>query len=258
MQKKYIFVDLDGTILDHKTHLVPESTKLAIQRAKENGHTVVLTTGRPPSLFYGIDKELNLDSFIAANGRVAVSQGEIIFESPIPLETIELVVDIAKKHKLDIAFESMDEFVLETKYDDLYIKFCDYFNLQYPSFQSGYYKDHVIYQMCLFYDQEDFKKFEKMVPSLSFEFSCKYGIDVNTPGGFKEVGIKEFMKKFKLSQKDIIVIGDGFNDISMLQFAETSVAMGNAHQDVKKHAKYITDHIDDDGLYKAFKMFNLI
>lgn len=258
MRKKYIFIDLDGTILDHQTHSVPESTKLALKLAKENGHEVILTTGRPPALFYGIDQALGINSFIAANGRVVVYQGDILLESPIPTESIEQLIKIANEQQIDIAYESMDAFVLETEYNSLYKKFCDHFHLLYPELESGYYKDKNIYQICMFYDKDDFKKFESFIPNLSFEFSCQYGIDVNTPGGLKEVGIKEIMKHLNLNQEDIIVIGDGFNDISMLQFADISIAMGNAHKDVQKQAKYVTDAIGNDGIYNAFKKFNLI
>jgi len=258
MKKKYIFADLDGTILDYNTHSVPKSALEAIKIARLNGHEIVLTTGRPPGLFYGIDKELGFHSFIAANGRVVVYQDEVIFESPIPESTIETLLKIATNEEIEIAYESMDGFVLEKEYDQMYKKFCEHFNLHYPTLEKDYYKGKSIYQISLFYDKDDFKRFEKMIPELSFEFSCKYGIDVNTPGGFKEVGIKEFMEKLKLTQDDIIVIGDGFNDISMLKFAKNSVAMGNAHQEVQDSANYVTDRIENNGLYNAFKYHNLI
>jgi oligopeptide transport system ATP-binding protein len=61
MRKKYIFVDFDGTIMDHKSNKIPKSTVEAIRLLQENGHTVILSTGRVPSLFYGVDKKLNID-----------------------------------------------------------------------------------------------------------------------------------------------------------------------------------------------------
>ena len=187
MKKKYIFIDLDGTILDHHTHKVPESTTVALKMAKENGHEIILATGRPPGLFYGIETQLGFDSFVAANGRVVVSKGEVIYEQPISRDLIEAVLALAQAYKVDIACESMDGFILETNYDKIYVKFCDHFHLQYPELQPGYYKHKSIYQMSLFYEKDDFKKFEEIVPELSFEFACPYGIDVNTLGGFNEV-----------------------------------------------------------------------
>lgn len=256
--KKYVFVDLDGTILDHSTHDIPKSAKYAIKTAMENGHEIVLTTGRPPCLFYGIDKQLNLLSFIGANGRIVVSQGEIIGSDAIEKSDIKKLVDICEEEKIDIAFEGMNEFVLQSKYDNIYLKFSENFHLEVPKLKKDFYLDNDVFQITFYYQKDDFKKYEEVFPNLSFAFSCEYGIDVNTKGGLKEKGIKVFMDKYDLVQNDIIAIGDGFNDISMLQFVDNSVAMGNAHEDVKVHAKYVTTHISDDGLYNAFKKFNLI
>ncbi len=258
MRKQYVFVDLDGTLLDHKTNQVPPSAVKALKMAQDNGHEIILTTGRPPALFYEIDKQLGIDSFIAANGRVAVYKGNIVFERAIPEDILDRLRNIAAAERLDIAYESMDDFVLESSYGDLYKTFCDHFNLRYPRLEPGYYKRHHVYQVNLFYDKDDFKRFESLIPELTFEYSCPYGIDVNTGGGFKEIGIREIMRYKDIDINDVIAIGDGFNDISMLRFTPNSVAMGNAHEDVRKHARMVTDHIDKDGLYKAFEQLGLI
>lgn len=258
MKKKYVFIDLDGTILDYNTRSVPESTKKALKLARENGHELVLTTGRPPSIFYGIDIELGFSSYIACNGRVVVYHDTVIFERPIEERLIEQVVKIGIEEQLDIAYEGLEIFTLESQYNDLYKRFCDHFNLRYPELEPGSYKGTNIYQMNLFYDKPDFKRFETLVPELSFEFSCKYGLDVNTPGGYKDVGIRVFEERFHLSKDDIIAIGDGYNDISMLKYAGTSVAMGNAYDGVKEHATFVTSNIEEDGLYKAFERLKLI
>ena len=258
MNKKYVFVDLDGTILDYNTHSVPESAIRAMNLAKENGHELILATGRPPALFYGIDKELGFDSYIASNGRVVVHHGTIIFDSPIPESSIESLLDICQRERLDMAYEGMYEFALESNYDRLYEKFCDHFNLKFPTLHPGYYKGRKIYQINLFYNQPDFKRFEQLIPELKFEYSCQYGLDVNTPGGFKEMGIKEFVKQYDLDLVDVIAIGDGYNDVSMLQYAGTSVAMGNSYEGVKEHATFVTDDIDKNGLYNAFERLGLL
>ncbi|MCK5761887.1 MAG: HAD hydrolase family protein, partial [Candidatus Izimaplasma sp.] len=80
----------------------------------------------------------------------------------------------------------------------------------------------------------------------------------NSKGGLKEKGIEILVNKLNIDISDVIVIGDGYNDISMMKYVKNSVAMGNAHDDVKKHASIVTDHISDDGLYKAFVNLKLI
>jgi len=258
MNKKFVFVDLDGTILDYNTHQVPPSAVKALELARNNGHEIILATGRPPALFDGIEKTLNFTSYIASNGRVVVHHDEVIFDSPIPQEQIDQIVALCHAEQIDLAYEGFELFALESNYDTIYEKFCDHFNIQYPVLMPGYGKGKRIYQINVFYEKPDFKRFEKLIPGLSFEYSCKYGLDVNTPGGFKEMGIKEFVKQYQLSLDDVIAIGDGYNDISMLQYAGTSVAMGNAYDGVKEHATFVTDRIENDGLYKAFVKLGLI
>ena len=57
---------------------------------------------------------------------------------------------------------------------------------------------------------------------------------------------------------DTFAFGDSDNDLRMLQSAGTGVAMGNAKEEIKKAADFITDSADDDGIYNAFKKFGLI
>jgi Cof subfamily protein (haloacid dehalogenase superfamily) len=256
--KKYVFIDLDGTLVDYNTNTVPQSAIKALQLARKNGHELILTTGRPPALFYGIDQNLGFDSYIAANGRIVVYKGKIIHHKPIPSSAIEQLLEICRNEKIDIAYESQNEFVLESSYNELYKKFCDYFHLKYPKEKPKYYKTTPIYQICMFYTKSDFKRFEKLIPSLSFEYSNPFGLDVNTRGGLKDTGIRVFEKHLNLNRKQIITIGDGYNDISMIRYAEIGVAMGNAFLEVKEAANIITDVVEKDGLFKAFKQLELI
>ncbi len=257
MRKKFVFLDLDGTIIDHASHTVPKSTIEAFRLARNNGHELILTTGRPPCLFYGIDKELEMHNYIGANGRIAVYHDKIIMNEVIEKSDIAKLVDYCRTRKVDIAYEGLEYFALESKYDDLYKKFSEYFNVKLPIYKPGFYKENDIYQITL-YKEGDFSEFEKITPNLHYATSCQYGIDVNTKGGLKEKGIKAYMEHLNLTQEDIVAIGDGFNDIGMLDFVENSIAMGNAHDDVKKHARHVTTSVGDKGLYNAFKMMNLI
>ena len=102
MSKKYIFLDLDGTIIDHKSNSVPKSTKDTIKRLQENGHEIIISTGRPPSLFYDIDKELNIDSYIASNGRIVVYKGKMILNQAIDKDVVQNLVDVAVKEEIDL------------------------------------------------------------------------------------------------------------------------------------------------------------
>lgn len=258
MNKKYIFIDLDGTIIDHSTNSIPESAKKAIKLLQENGHEIIIATGRPPSLFYGVEKKLNIDSYIASNGKIVVSKGELIYNDCIDNEIVDRLVKLAEKEKIDLAFESMTDYVLNTDITDLSYKFSDVYHLEYPKLQHNYHLTNDIYQMVLFYTKSDYKKFEKLFPTLSFHFANEYGIDINAIGGLKEIGIQKIIEEKGINIEDTIAIGDGLNDVSMIEFAHFGIAMGNAHKALKDAADIVTDSVDNDGLYKVFKKLKLI
>jgi hypothetical protein len=252
MSKKYIFFDLDGTLIDHKTNSVPPSTLHAISELKNEGHQLIIATGRPPSLFFGIDQKLGIDSYIASNGSLVVYKGETIFKNPIKTELVQKLINYCEKNNLDMGFESDTHFCLQSQNTDLPSKFCELFHIPTPEVIKNHHLDKDIYQVVLFYDQPDYKKFEEIFPSLSFNFSNPFGLDVNQAVGLKDVGLKVFNEVLHVPKSNMIAVGDGFNDISMLEYAGIGIAMGNARKEVKSHANFVADDIDKDGLYKMF------
>ncbi len=258
MRKKYIFVDFDGTIIDHGTNSIPSSTKEAIRLLQKNGHEVILTTGRGPALFYGVDKELDIKSYIASNGRYVVHDGEVIYKKFINKEVVEKLANLAYESKIDIAFVSSTDYVLNSRFDNVSNNFSDTFHLEYPDVKHNYHLENEIYQINLFYNKSDYKKFEKLFPTLHFNYSNSYGLDVNEKGGLKELGIKAFIKELNIDLEDTISIGDGHNDITMIQYTNIGIAMGNGVKELKEAADIVTDDVDKDGFYNVFRKLKLI
>ena len=77
-------------------------------------------------------------------------------------------------------------------------------------------------------------------------------------GGGKMVGIQRYLDSIGATRDEIIAFGDGHNDAEMLRYAGIGVAMGNAEDDTKAVADYVTADIDDDGIAKALEHFGLI
>ena len=82
--------------------------------------------------------------------------------------------------------------------------------------------------------------------------------DITALGSNKEKGIAEVIKYLGIDKEEIIAFGDGGNDISMLRYAGIGVAMGNASDNVKAVANYITDSVDNDGIRNALLHFGII
>jgi Cof subfamily protein (haloacid dehalogenase superfamily) len=258
VNKKYIFIDLDGTIIDHSTNSIPESTKKAINLLQEKGHEIIIASGRAPALFYGIDKTLNIDSYIASNGRIVVYKDELIHSEYIDKKVVDTLVKLVEKEKIDLAFESMTDYVLNTDITGLSSKFSEVYHLKQPEVHYNYHLENDVYQMVMFYTKDDYKRFEELFPTLSFHFSNKYGIDINAAGGMKEIGMKRIIEEKGISIEDTIAVGDGLNDISMIKFAHCGIAMGNAQKLLKEAADIIADDVNNDGFYKVFKKLKMI
>jgi len=258
MRKKYIFLDLDGTIIDHNNNEIPLSTKETIRKLQENGHEIILSTGRVPAIFYGVDKELNIDSYIAANGRVVVLNGKMIMNKYIDKKLVNELANLAYENKIDIAFEGLNDYVINSQFTELSQKFSDVFHLEYPKVHHNFHLENDIYQMVMFYIEDDYEKFAKIFPTLSFNYSNKYGLDVNEKGGMKELGVEAIIRELGIDIKDTMAVGDGRNDISMIEYVNIGVAMGNACEPLKQVADLITDSVDKDGIYKLFKKLKMI
>ena len=84
------------------------------------------------------------------------------------------------------------------------------------------------------------------------------GVDIVPKDSGKDKGIIEYCKLRNIDIKDTMAFGDGENDIEMLKTVGIGVAMGNSIDIVKENADYITDRIEEDGLYKALRHYEVI
>lgn len=108
--------------------------------------------------------------------------------------------------------------------------------------------------------------YSKIVEDLGDKYKC-VSLSLSKLFGGGEICEKEISKKsgmevildyFDVNKEDVYAIGDDYNDIEMLQYANTSISMGNAPDEVKKLCDYVTKDIDNDGFYYAMKHFELI
>ncbi len=258
MNKKLICMDLDGTVIDHTQNIIPSSTKRAIKKLKDSGHIVAIATGRPPSLFYGIEKTLDIDTYIASNGRYVVSKDQELLHDFIDKDVVERFINDMEKRGLDVGFETRSDYVVHSKNTTLVDEFSNHFHLHSPAIEENFHKNNDVLQMILFTEDHNIKEIEEAYPELDFNISCRYGIDINAQGGMKEIGIDVLQEHFDIPDVDIIAIGDGYNDIGMIKRAHIGIAMGDACQPLKDAADYITDSAHEDGIEKILIKLKLL
>ena len=260
MNRKILFFDVDSTLYSHKTNTVPQSAVDAVKKAKENGHIIVLATGRSKLLTatLGIFEKIDFDYFVTINGTLVLDKNDnIIFSLPCNKDSINEVLKIVDKHQLNLCFINKDDYYLYKDEDKRSHLGYDPLHIEVPLKKP--YMNEDIYQMNLFCEDEYVSEFiDKTNNYLSYSKLNDYGYDVYAKDQTKATGIKHLIEYLNIDLEDTIAFGDGHNDREMIEYCHIGVAMGNALQKVKEVSNYITDDIDNDGIYKAMKYLKLI
>ncbi|MEG0363988.1 MAG: Cof-type HAD-IIB family hydrolase [Erysipelotrichales bacterium] len=258
MKKKLIFFDIDGTIVDHFKKEIPKSTIQALKELKANGHIVAIASGKGPKYIKEMFDDIDINTFAALNGNYVSLNDKVIYKQTINPNLVKKF-ELFCKDK-DIPFTMADEFETKTLFKDKDIveKYYKEFSATYPPVIDDIKDYNAYYQMSVMIKQEDEDKLIPYFKELSFVRMSQYGMNVNPVGGLKEKGIKYILDHSDYTSDDLVVFGDGLNDMGMFALAKTSVAMGNANEKLKEVATYTTSHISENGIYNACKHLNLI
>ena len=106
--------------------------------------------------------------------------------------------------------------------------------------------------------KEEEKEIRPSIPTCEIGRWYPSFADITAKGDTKQKGIDEIIRYFGIKLEETMAFGDGGNDITMLRHAAIGVAMGQAKEDVKAAADYVTAPIDEDGISKAMKHFGII
>ena len=91
--KKFVFIDIDGTLFDYNNHCVPASAKEALKAAKENGHELFICTGRPKPVVEASYLDLPISGIIYAGGGHIEINGKMIYSSIFPRKELMKILD---------------------------------------------------------------------------------------------------------------------------------------------------------------------
>lgn len=277
MNKKIVFLDIDGTLIDYETHL-PESARLAVKQAQENGTLIYSCTGCSVAEVEKRNYNLRFDGFIGGNGCFIKVDNEVILHKTLTLDQCTHFVDWCKSKDLAFRLECDEGMYICDDYEE---KSRDA-RLQYARgkgavLPDGYivpmnacmisggnlYRSNVNKTAFVLKSYQDYIDAKNEFPDMQVGTwggvgeAALYG-DTSPLGISKRTAIEYLLKYLKISKEDAIGFGDAKSDIPMFEACGYSVAMGNAGEECKKAADFITDDVNDDGLYKAFKYLELI
>ncbi len=268
MDKKVLVLDLDGTLTNSKKEITPR-TKEAVLKMQKKGHVVVLASGRPTPGVVPVAEELNLKKYggyiLSYNGGQIIdcATGEVVYRKNLPMELVPQLFALAEE--LDIGLISYDkEGIVANNHPDKYIELeamINHLPIQYRDDVAEYIDFPVT--KCLgtaapevAKEKEDAFR-EKFGDVLNIGRSEPFFIEITPKGIDKAASLARLCEIIHITKDDMIACGDGFNDISMIEYAGTGVAMANAQQEVRDVADYITSSNDDDGVAEVIEQFIL-
>lgn len=254
---KAVFIDVDGTLMSHSTHDVPHSARIAIQKLQEKGIKVCLATGRHINEIERLPlNDIKFDGYICVNGQLCLDQNrEIYFASEIKEEPMKLYKQLFEEKKISFLFCGKDRIYVNVVNEQT--------RMAQEAISSGIapvenYQGEPIYLIVAYANNEEEIYLKQISKGCKITRWTTYGIDVYDEYGGKEEGIRKFIELNDITEDEIMVLGDGENDMLMIQMAKIGIAMGNGDQMVKDISDYVTDDVDHDGLYNALKHFKLI
>lgn len=266
MTYKVLVLDIDGTVTNSKKELT-SSTREALIDIQKQGCIVVLASGRPTAGILTLAKELELEQFggyiLSFNGAkvIACQTGETIFQQVLPKDSIKKLYDASKQYSVGIVSYEGDVVITESDIDEYMIKEA---NLNKISIQKvDNFVEYITFDVnkCLMTASGDY--LATVEPLMKEQFGTYLNIYRSEPY-FLEIMPQEIDKAYSLSKlleyidatkEEMICCGDGFNDLTMIQYAGLGVAMANAQEVVRNAADFVTLSNDEDGIVHVIQKF---
>ena len=266
--KKAVFFDADGTICDIEKG-TPASAVEAITKLVNNGHEAWLCTGRSRSFVPDYLEKIPFTGMITACGCTIEKNGERLFNKEMTPQQAWHSVEVLRRYGMvpvmegaDFMYYDKDEYHTGVNwYADLITKALGNKWRPIKGFEQDLHLNKVSSKILPGSSPE--KACEELADYYEFIGHVGEGLAGDTiemiPKGFsKAVGIAAVCRIFDIAHEDTIVFGDSNNDLSMFEFAQTKIAMGNAAPGIKELADYVTSDIFHYGIRNGLEHLELI
>lgn len=250
-----ICFDVDGTLFDNDTKSIHPDTVQALWKLKEN-HKIALSTGRSLESVKGagLIDNIDWDGFILHNGQLVLDTHQnVITADYLDHDAFEKLYEYCNEEGLNLSIANKNDWYLTKEKDINTVQAHEYFDEVIPHVGKYQHEDVV---MAIIYAPLgwDTSKIEAL-HSFQITPSLTTSIDICKAGCHKSKGIHELMNA--LHEKEIIAFGDGHNDVEMLKDATIGIAMGQAVEECKEVADYVTKSCQEQGVAFAIDKLHL-
>lgn len=276
MNKKVIFLDIDGTLTEPGKNVPPESAVTAVKKAQENGHKVFLCTGRnfgmlSPLLPYGFD------GVVGSSGGYITCGDEVVYDCPMTREESDRLNEVLLRNNIFRTIECKDGSYTDEGFKDFLranaeeggnselLRWREQIESSLSILPMAEYQGDPIYKIVCMATRAEQMDEPKALLSDDFlvviQDTDKFGIvngEILSRRYDKGQAVERVCEFLGVPVEDSVGFGDSNNDKEMLEVAGTAVVMENGTESMKKLADYVCPAVTEDGLYKAFVKLGLI
>lgn len=264
---KIAVFDIDGTLFDEVRREYPPSAVDALSRLQQRGIAVAVATGRPPATAAVLRSAgIFPDYLVCSNGHLVLGRnGRILEDRRFPAGLAEAVWQYCEKEDIGLLWKYPDRTYVYRDHPEFQKIFSKNKKISAVSANPIIYDDHTVHLSqganggCLGCGLEALARFNQ-----AFYGRCR-GVDINGRSSdlllwdvTKQTGLAALLRHIGIAPEECIAFGDNRNDLEILRFVGTSVAMGNGEEELKRVSHYVTEAVDRDGIALALQHFGLI
>ncbi|MGY0692800.1 Cof-type HAD-IIB family hydrolase [Virgibacillus sp. FSP13] len=259
-KRHLIALDLDGTLLTDKKEISPR-TKQTVLKAMEEGHIVVISTGRPHRASINYYNELGLRTpMVNFNGALIHHPYDDkwdVLHNPMSKRTALKIIDASYQIGVNNILAEVQDNIYLDKYDEEILEIF-HTTQNDPPFTIGSLKNELNddpTSLLIHPKKDHIQELRNHLDDYHAELieHRKWGapwniIEIVKKGMNKAIGLQKVAQYYDIPQDQIIAFGDEDNDFEMIEYAGVGVAMGNAIDELKSLANYVTDTNEQDGI----------
>lgn len=254
---KAAFFDIDGTLLSFKTHLVSPGTIQAFEELHRQGIHTFISSGRPKVLIPPMP--VGFDGYVTMNGGYCFVGNQVLLRNPIPQEETDRWLQYAEQENLCTMIFTEHEMYVNTHSNPVANAIRNQLEFQMPPLlPTRQMMRRETFQVIAIMPAERDNDVLQMLPHCRLPRWHPQFSDLVNADNSKATGIDSILHHYGIDRNECIGFGDGGNDIEMLVFCGIGVAMGNADDNVKAHADYVTSSVDDEGIANALRHLHII
>lgn len=276
MEKKLIFLDIDGTLTEPGLNVPPASALSAIQKAQTNGHKIILCSGRCYSMLSSL-LQYGFDGVIASAGGYIEYGNTVIYDCPMTQEQRNKALSVFKGSGIHYTIESktgsyadegLKKFLQEraqAKGNSELLRWREQLEKDLGIRSIVEYDGEPVYKlvfMCL--EEQQLQKPRRLLEE-EFDFCIQdfdpFGVlngELINRKFDKGTAVRKLSEYLRIPLENTVAFGDSMNDVQMIEAVGIGVCMDNGSPALKKIADAVCPSVTENGLYEGFRQQRLI